>query len=82
VFWAELFPNTLFVALDGPMACKDMPGKKWLRVTSKNPAQLFKEINLLALSLNRHLDGLLKRYNRPLSKLMVEAPSYRFQQLS
>lgn len=61
-FWAELLPSTLFVALDGPMSCNDIPGKKWLRASSKNRASLIKEIDLLALSLNRYLDGLLKKY--------------------
>lgn len=68
--WAELLPNTLFVALDGPMACKDIPsGKKWLNASSKNHPQLCKEMNLLALSLNRYLEGLLKRYSIPPEKI-------------
>jgi len=65
VFWAEVLPNTLFVALDGPMACGEMSGKKWLKASNKDRAQLFKEINLLTLSLNRYLDSLLKKYGIP-----------------
>ena len=71
MFWAELLPNTLFVALDGPTTCKEMPGKKWLRASSKNSAQLFKEINLLTLSLNRYLEDLLKKYGIPPEKLAL-----------
>ena len=70
-FWAELLSNTLFVALDGPMTCKDIPGKKWLRASNKDRPQLFKEINLLTLSLNRYLDDLLKKYGIPPEKMAL-----------
>lgn len=70
-FWAELLPNTIFIAFEGPKSCKDMPGKKWVNATSKNPGQLLKEINVLTQSLNRQIDGLLKKYNISSDKLVL-----------
>jgi phospholipase/carboxylesterase len=70
-FWADALPNTLFAAIEGPMACKEMQGKKWLNTPSKNTSQLIKEINLLAIALNRHIDGLLKKYNLTPDKLAL-----------
>lgn len=70
--WAEFLPNTLFVALEGPIACKNIPaGKQWLRASSKNRDQLLKEIKLLTASLNRYLDGLLKTYGLSPQKLAL-----------
>jgi len=61
-FWRVLLPNTLFVAIEAPNTCKDMPGKKWLQASNKNKPQLFKEINLLTQTLNDYLDDLLEKH--------------------
>jgi len=66
----EFLPSTLFVAIDGPIACKTIPqGKQWLRTSQNNKSELFKEIRALTISLNKYLDNLLNEYNLPSKKL-------------
>jgi phospholipase/carboxylesterase len=66
----QFLPDTLFVAPDGPIACKNIPsGKQWLRTQKNNQTQLLKEIKTLTSSLNRYLDDLLKVYNLPPEKM-------------
>lgn len=68
----QFLPATLFVALDGPIACKTIPsGKQWLSAPRNDRPQLLKEINNLALSLNQYLDNLLKIYNIPPEKMVL-----------
>jgi len=59
----EFLPDTLFVAPDGPIACKHShSGKQWLSAPKNNRSQLLKEMKTLTPSLNRYLDNLLKKY--------------------
>ena len=70
--WGERLPNTLFIAPDGPIACKDiLSGKQWLRASSQNRAQVLKEMKWLEPSLNRYLDDLLKTHGIPPEKLAL-----------
>ncbi len=68
----QSFPNTLFVALDGPIDCKTIPGgKQWLRASKNNKHQLLKEIKNLTPPLNQYVDNLLKTYDVPPGKLAL-----------
>lgn len=68
----QFLPNALFVALDGPIACRSIPlGKQWLSAPKNCHSQLLKEINNLTPPLNRHLDNLLKTYNIPPEKIVL-----------
>ncbi len=67
---AEFLPDTLFVALDGPIACKTIPsGRQWVSASQKDKKKLLKEINELTPSLNAYLNNLLKFYNLPPEKM-------------
>lgn len=66
----QFLPNTLFVAPEGPTACKTIPGgKQWLSAPKNNKPQLLNEIKTLTPSLNRYLDDLLKTYDIPPEKM-------------
>ena len=68
----QVLPNTLFVAPEGPIACKNIPsGKQWLRASKNNQLQLLKEIKNLTPSLNQYLDDLLKTYRIPPEKMAL-----------
>lgn len=67
---SEFLPDTLFVAIDGPIACKAMPSRKqWLSPQKNNHTQLLKEIKTLTPLLNQYISKLLKTYNIPAEKL-------------
>lgn len=69
-FLGQLLPDTLFVAPDGPIACKTIPsGRQWLSAPKNNRPRLLKEINNLTPSLNRYLDDLLKTHDIPPEKM-------------
>lgn len=60
----QFLPDTLFVAPDGPLACKTIPsGKQWLSASKNNRSHLLKEIKNLTPLLNQYLDNLLKIHN-------------------
>ena len=41
----KFLPNTLFVAIDGPIECQAIPsGKQWLKTSGSNKPQLLVEI--------------------------------------
>lgn len=66
----QFLPNTLFVAPDGPTACKTIPsGRQWLTASKDNRSELVKEIKKLTPPLNQYLDGLLKTYHIPPEKM-------------
>lgn len=66
----QFLPDTLFVALDGPIDCKTIPsGKQWLSASKNNRPQLLKEIKNLTPYLDRYLDDLLKTYDIPPEKM-------------
>ena len=68
----QFLPDTLFVAPDGPIACKTIPyGKQWLSASKNNQAQLLKEIKSLTLPLNQYLDNLLKTHDIPPEKMAL-----------
>jgi phospholipase/carboxylesterase len=68
----QFLPDTLFVAPDGPKACRTIPsGKQWLSAPKDNKPQLLKEIKNLTGPLNQYLDGLLKKYNLPPEKMVL-----------
>lgn len=70
VLLSELLPNTIFVAIEGPLPCKTMSsGKQWLSASQNNKIQLLKEIEALTLPLHRYLDKLLKKHDIPEDKL-------------
>lgn len=70
VFLGQVLPNTLFVAVEGPLNCKDIPlGKKWLGTSKNNQSGLIREIKNLTPSLNHYLDKLLKIHNIPPQKV-------------
>lgn len=69
---AECLPDSLFVAIEGPITCKTISyGKQWLSSSKNNPSQLLKEINKLTPSLNQYLDDLLETYQVPPEKLVI-----------
>jgi phospholipase/carboxylesterase len=68
----RFLPNTIFVALQGPVLCKNIPsGRQWFKASSKNHPLLLKEIKALMPSLNRYLDDLLKTHAIPPEKLAL-----------
>jgi phospholipase/carboxylesterase len=69
-FLGQLLPDTLFVALNGPIACKTIPDtRQWLSTPKNKRPQLLKEINTLTSPLNQYLDGLLKTHHIPPEKM-------------
>ena len=52
----QAFPNTIFAAVEGPLACKAIPfGKQWFRSSKNNHSQLLKEIKTLTPFVNQYL---------------------------
>lgn len=67
----QFLPHTLFVAPDGPIASKTIPGGRlWYSTPKSNKAKHLKEINNLTSSLNRYLDNLLKTYDIPPERIL------------
>jgi phospholipase/carboxylesterase len=67
---SKFLPNTLFVAINAPLACnKIAAGKQWLETPKNNKKALLKEIKILESSLHKYLDSLLKKYNIQPDKL-------------
>ncbi|MBS0185406.1 MAG: dienelactone hydrolase family protein [Proteobacteria bacterium] len=72
VLLGQILPNTLFVAIEGPISCKNIPsGKQWLSTPKNKKPQLLKEIKNLTQSLNQYLDNLLKKYNISTEKMAL-----------
>jgi phospholipase/carboxylesterase len=71
-FLSQLLPDTLFVALNGPIPCKTIPDtRQWLSTPKNKRPQLLKEINNLTPPLNQYLDNLLKTHNIPPEKMAL-----------
>ena len=68
----QFLPNTLFVAPEGPITSKSIPGGKlWYSASKNNKPQQLKEINALTPFLNEYLDSLLKKHNIPPERLAL-----------
>jgi len=68
----QILPKTLFVAIEGPLACKNISlGKQWLKTSKNKKPQLLKEIKNLTLSLNQYLDHLLKTHHISSEKIAL-----------
>jgi phospholipase/carboxylesterase len=79
--WSSRFPNTLFVAPDGPdESVLYPPGNQWfgledwdpsIKLTEEQIARMVRDIQVLAPSFNRYLDQLLVDYGLPPEKLAL-----------
>lgn len=68
----HMLPDTLFVAIDGPIVCKNISsGKQWLKTPKNKERQLLKEIKNLTQSLDQHLNNLLKIHDIPSEKMAL-----------
>ena len=65
---SQFLPDTLFVAIDGPIAC-NLSGKQWLSTPKNDKPKLLKEIKTLTPSLHQYIKNLLEKYKIPFEKL-------------
>ena len=79
--WAPQFPNTLFVAPDGPEQSDMNPfGNQWFglddwhpteQLTKENVVRMMRDVQALTPSVNHYLDDLLKTHGLPPEKLAL-----------
>lgn len=70
--WAELLPDTLFVAPHGPTVCEMNPaGNQWFDLRDWDPGRIIKEVQNLTPAFNQYLDNLLKANDLSNDKLAL-----------
>ncbi len=71
-FFAEQFPDALFISPNAPFPCDMAPfGYQWFSLLDRDPEVLLAGVRQAEPIVNGFIDSLLERYQLPISKLAI-----------